>query len=554
MFVIVQVWRQMSNKEHATKTVPERLGTCLQRAGVSVTVTSFTDFAAFMIGATTILPALQSFCIFAGVGVLFDFLTQITFFSACLAIDARRVDKRHDACLFCMRLPDDWKPLNIKGKWLFRYFRDYHAKYLAKLPVKIAALVITIGMAVFGAVSASQIDIHFDFFWFLPPGSYVLDYNRLSDQYFASSRVPFTMYLTSTNYPSPGVQSQLNSFINNTRNNAFVDSNVPVDTWLEGLQRWPNATNLTGSDNFYPALTSYVSDAGARFASALNISNEGGTTQMLASSFAANFISLPHTRDEISAMDSVRDLAESQTFEGGVKPFAYTRLFLPWTTNKVIDQELVRNLLLAMAAVFVVTLLLITNLLVSFYVLLCVVFTVVDTFMVMHYWDLTINTVTAVIIILSIGLGVDYSAHIGHFYISSPLKTRAERVDAALTNVGVAVFSGGFSTFLAFVLLALSDSYIFTAFFKINLAVVIFGLWHGLVFLPVTLSLIGPSASHAVSALPEDKKDIEMEEVKGPERVPESVDGKAETSAWEKPTANGTETYGHDDDRIPEVV
>jgi Niemann-Pick C1 protein len=61
--------------------------------------------------------------------------------------------------------------------------------------------------------------------------------------------------------------------------------------------------------------------------------------------------------------------------------------------------------------------------------------------------------------------------------------------------MGPAVFNGGFSTFLAFALLMTSSSHVFLTFFKIFFLVVIFGLFNGLVFLPVVLSLIGPGST-----------------------------------------------------------
>ena len=43
-----------------------------------------------------------------------------------------------------------------------------------------------------------------------------------------------------------------------------------------------------------------------------------------------------------------------------------------------------------------------------------------------------------------------------------------ERVERSLGFIGPAVFYGGFSTFLAFVLLAGSASYVFKTFFKVT--------------------------------------------------------------------------------------
>lgn len=36
----------------------------------------------------------------------------------------------------------------------------------------------------------------------------------------------------------------------------------------------------------------------------------------------------------------------------------------------------------------------------------------------MHFWGLTIDTLTSILLILSIGLAIDYSAHIGHKFMT----------------------------------------------------------------------------------------------------------------------------------------
>ncbi len=67
-------------------------------------------------------------------------------------------------------------------------------------------------------------------------------------------------------------------------------------------------------------------------------------------------------------------------------------------------------------------------------------------------------------------------------------------------DIGPAVLNGGISTFLAFVMLVNSRSVVFLLFFKIFFLVVIFGLYHGLIFLPVILSYVGPPTSYSVTA------------------------------------------------------
>jgi len=62
----------------------------------------------------------------------------------------------------------------------------------------------------------------------------------------------------------------------------------------------------------------------------------------------------------------------------------------------------------------------------------------------------------------------------------------------ALTTIGPAVFNGGFTTFLAVVLLGASQSQVFITFFKVFFLTVTFGQFHGLVLLPVLLTIFGP--------------------------------------------------------------
>ena len=91
-------------------------------------------------------------------------------------------------------------------------------------------------------------------------------------------------------------------------------------------------------------------------------------------------------------------------------------------------------------------------------------------------------------------MSVDYASHITKHFMSCDKGTRDERVETTITEIGPAVFSGAFSTYLAFLLLVTSETYVIETFFKIFSLMVIFGGFHALFFLPVILSLIGPKA------------------------------------------------------------
>ena len=67
-FVIVQ---EFNNSEEADQKIDvkrplyKRIGNGLRRAGVAITITSMTDVIVFTVGASTVLPSLRSYSLYA---------------------------------------------------------------------------------------------------------------------------------------------------------------------------------------------------------------------------------------------------------------------------------------------------------------------------------------------------------------------------------------------------------------------------------------------------------------------------------------------------------
>merc|ERR1739838_361276 len=167
------------------------------------------------------------------------------------------------------------------------------------------------------------------------------------------------------------------------------------------------------------------------------------------------------------AMDAVKEAMLGVELAGWEfkHPIPYTFMYVQWEANKTILHQLVRNVSLAFGAIAIVSVLLIADIVVSLLVFLCVALTLLDIAGGAYFMGLTIEIVTSIILILAVGLALDYSAHIGVTYVVTRGRNRREKTKTALSSIGMAVANGGISTLLAFVLWASSSSYVYLTFF-----------------------------------------------------------------------------------------
>ena len=134
---------------------------------------------------------------------------------------------------------------------------------------------------------------------------------------------------------------------------------------------------------------------------------------------------------------------------------------------QIISKQLIRNVSFAFGVIALMSLLLIADLIVSILVFICVALTVLEIVGGAYFLGLTIEIVTSIVLILSVGLALDYSAHIGVTYVVTKGSSRKEKTKETLSSMGMAVANGGISTLLAFVLVAFSNSYVYLTFFKV---------------------------------------------------------------------------------------
>ena len=109
-------------------------------------------------------------------------------------------------------------------------------------------------------------------------------------------------------------------------------------------------------------------------------------------------------------------------------------------------------------------------------------------------YPIEMNAVFVVNLVTSLGFGVEFCNHIGMNFLRQR-GTRQERSMKAMNNMGSSVVVGIASTkFLGVMVLAFAPSTLFRLYyFRMYLFIIVLGVFNGLFFLPVLLSLVGPA-------------------------------------------------------------
>ena len=107
-------------------------------------------------------------------------------------------------------------------------------------------------------------------------------------------------------------------------------------------------------------------------------------------------------------------------------------------------------------------------------------------------FGVSVNPVMYISCVMSIGLIVDFVLHFTLRFVEIKGTSRTQKTKDALETIGASVMVGGLSTLVGVLPLALSSSEIFWTTFIVFFGLVFLGLLHGLVLLPVLLSMFGP--------------------------------------------------------------
>ena len=179
--------------------------------------------------------------------------------------------------------------------------------------------------------------------------------------------------------------------------------------------------------------------------------------------------------------------------------FTYSLYYVYYDQYTYIRGVLFQNVFIGIGAI-VISMQVLSSLWIALIIALCVFLVFFELMGVMWMMNIVLggypaemNAVFVVNLVTSLGFGVEFCNHIGMNFLRQK-GTRTERAQKAMNAMGSSVVVGIASTkLLGILVLAFAPSSLFKLYyFRMYLFIIILGVFNGLAFLPILLSLVGP--------------------------------------------------------------
>lgn len=485
--------------------VAKRVSKTMDEIGMSIFLSTTTTFLAFVLSSTSTIPAVRWFCFYAAPCVMVDFLFQISFFISYLVYDQRRIDANRVDILCCFKKrkpPESHENEGPKKKaWSTGEFMTGYVNILLQPVTKVAVLLIFAIILMIGILSALKMEQYFDITMLVPTDSFVKDYFTAQDKYTRSSIFNTDIYFRGIDFSTEKNRRHMQLHIKTLVDECEFITYSPDFFWVDDFEKFilSNYTNkniqgLDFNDQIEEFLSTppydyiYISDFARNEVGNITSSKVSLSFRHLdRSDITSQIVAFSHLRDVArnSPLNKDKDKHESSVF-------SYSSFYFSWEFSSIVLKELQNTAIFALISVFILSFIFIPHPSGSLFVTSMVAVIFVELVGLLRFGGVHINVFTSIMLVMAIGLSVDFVMHIVHAYYETSAPTREAKVHTVMMTMGSSLLVAGCSTLFGTMLLVFGSSTMCYITFLTFVGVVSLGVSHSLILIPVLLSLIGP--------------------------------------------------------------
>ena len=321
-----------------------------------------------------------------------------------------------------------------------------------KTPMKIIVFLSACGLLAAGVYGTTQITQKFEWKKLSRDGSYFRSYTDARDTKFpAGYDVSVILPADGTsgfNYTTEEAQLKILDLNHIAGNNTRFES--MTINWIEQYRGWASQVGktVTGA-GFYDNLKDFLAFA-PMFKTDVKYTPESGTpTKIISSRVVFFYENNNDALNQAEAMKSIRvDLQGNSDDNIPAKidiPEVYpiSIMFIYAEQFAAVLDDTLRNLVIAGITILIITLPYLVHPGIVGLVFLGFTSLLFELLGMMAAWDVSLDVIAMIVIIMAIGFSVDYTCHIAHAFMISQEATPEKRVIDALSTMGISVLNGG---------------------------------------------------------------------------------------------------------------
>lgn len=235
-------------------------------------------------------------------------------------------------------------------------------------------------------------------------------------------------------YTSHKIQQQFFLIDNITKTNRYFEKRN--SNWMTRFIQWKTYQSKTNS-SFYPQLVEFL-EIYPIFKRDIVFNKP--RDQIMAS--RVHIITKPNN-DWLIRRDAMLSIRKDLKAKLNLDFYPVSFLFIYASHLVIILQSTVSNIAICCLVILVLTLPYVVYPTVSLLLLFNFACFIIELLGVMHFWGLSLNSITMIVMVMAVGFTVDYSCHVTHAYLVCSQSSAEKRMVNALTNIGLSVLKGG---------------------------------------------------------------------------------------------------------------
>uniref|UniRef100_F1KVJ9 Patched domain-containing protein 3 n=1 Tax=Ascaris suum TaxID=6253 RepID=F1KVJ9_ASCSU len=502
-FLMLGAWRASDRRF----PVEKRMALTMSDAGVSITVTSITNFGCFALGYFLCsTPAVADFCILTACGVMLDYIYQITFFAAVMVYGGRK--EAEGGLISCcyrniplnneteLQVTDSKTDVNTKP-YIHRLFGDVYAPFILRSDVMIVSWIAFAAYAILAIYGCSSIIVDISPKKYIRDNSPIQTFVHLADKYiWADNVMPKFYVMNPPDLRDAGARARLNELIYRLEHTKYSIGRVSTNFWLWEYQRFLNDfPDVEYESGFYDQ--KYLSDFFSQFDYQqyrphvkMKANSTNGEPCIAAFTFQTSFYGLDSWDKRQAELFHWRKIiSEYEDFD-----MFLADIFSPFLIDqrKSIAPSSMQSIGSAIAVMAIISIFFLPDKQSVFFMTWSLLSISMGVCGGLSIWGSDLDSVSMGCIVMAIGLAVDFSVHICYRYHRSEELTAHEKVRDTLSVVGWPIVQAGGSTLIGMATLPFIPAYLVRVFFQTVVLVNVIGLSHALIWLPQLISALDP--------------------------------------------------------------